>query len=130
MTCVFSRGNDCIVVANRRFRSLMAFGLEVGEALAVTDSEKEMVRDLLEKEKEFYGGYNFDLLLEFPSVEQNKFWVKVYYEVARRVFLRTIGNQDVDYWQSSLIGDCWFLIRMMMESVHDKEPDWLPEKFT
>ncbi len=41
----------------------------------------------------------------------------MFHVVARRVFLRTLGNQDDQTWQPSMIGDAYVVARMLTRAV-------------
>ena len=54
-----------------------------------------------------------------------KFWERIFYDVARKIFLRQLGNQEIDSWQASAIGDAYLIFRMLTHAIRDEEPNWV-----
>ena len=111
-------------VANRRLSTLIAFALEVGQQKAATREETELVARLRRKRKpkSLFPGCGFDLNERFPTLASKKFWASVFYDVARKIFLRQLGNQEIDFWQASAIGDAYLIARMLTHAIRDEEP--------
>jgi hypothetical protein len=114
-------------VSNQRLSALVAFGLQVGGETAGSDEEREWVKKLRQFEEQAWPGIAFDLNERFPSVEEKKFWARVYHDVARRIFLRQLGSHEVTYWQSSAIGDAYVIARMLTRAVQEVENAWHPD---
>ncbi len=113
-------------VANRRLSTLIAFALEVGQQKAATREETELVACLRKEEHEtLFPGCSFDLSERFPTLASKKFWARIFYDVARRIFLRQLGNQEIDCWQASAIGDAYLIARMLTHAIRDEEPNWI-----
>jgi hypothetical protein len=113
-------------VSNQRLSTLIAFALQLGGETARLDAEREWVEKLRQFEEEAWPGIGFDLDKRFPSVEEKKFWARVFDDVARRIFLRQLGNHDVTFWQSSAIGDAYVISRMLTRAVQEVELAWHP----
>ena len=114
-------------VANERLSALVAFALRVGGESAQSKLEGGWVESLRRFDAEAWPGIGFDLDERFPSVEEKKFWARVFHDVARRIFLRQLGNQDVSFWQSSSIGDAYVAARMLTRAVQEIESAWHPD---
>jgi len=114
-------------VANKRLSALLAFALKVGGESAQSQLEGGWVESLRRFDAEAWPGIGFDLDERFPSVEEKKFWARVFHDVARRIFLRQLGNQDVSSWQSSSIGDAYVAARMLTRAVQEVESAWHPD---
>src|SRR5581483_6923007 len=93
---------------------------------ARSDLEREWVQKLRHFQEEAWPGVDFDLDERFPSVEEKKFWARVYHEVARRIFLGQIGNHVETSWQSTAIGDAYIIARMLTREVKEGELGWHP----
>ena len=113
-------------VSNVRLGALLVFAREVAAKMARSDQEREWVKSLRQFEEEAWPGIDFDLEARFPSLEEKKFWARVYDEVANRIFLRQIGNQAVTSWQSSAIGDAYVIARMLTRAIQETERGWHP----
>jgi hypothetical protein len=74
-----------------------------------------------------WPGIGFDLDARYPTIEEKKFWARVFHDVARRIFLRQLGNHEVTHWQSSAIGDAYVTARMLTRAVQEIEQAWHPE---
>jgi len=114
-------------VSNQRFKSLIWFGLDVGEKSAENDAEKSYVSGLREKSNAFYPGYDLAIEREFPFRDERKFWARVFFDVAHLIFCRKIGNQETTSWQYSAVGDAYLLGRIITRSVQEEEQAWHPK---
>jgi hypothetical protein len=114
-------------VSNQRLSSLIAFALQVAQETACKDEERGYVERLRRFEEEAWPGIGFDLDERFPLVEEKKFWARVFHDVARRIFLRQLGNHESTFWQSSAIGDAYVTARMLTRAVQEIENAWHPE---
>jgi hypothetical protein len=114
-------------VANRRLSTLIAFALEVGKRTVGSQEEIEFVQRLRQENHEvLFPGCGFDLEERFPSVTAKKFWARVFFDVARDVFLRRLGNHEIDFWQASAICDAVLVARLLTCAVREAEPQWFP----
>jgi hypothetical protein len=119
--------NESLWVSNARFRTLIEFALEVGEKCTVSPEEKELVQKLREEaDTILFNGCEFDLNERFATVASRKFWARVFFEVSRRIFLRQIGNQETDSWQTSAICDTHWIGRILVRAVQKVEMGWYP----
>jgi len=73
-----------------------------------------------------WPGISFDLAACFPTTGERKWWARVFHVVARRIFLRTLGNQDDQTWQPSMIGDAYVVARMLTHAAQLTEGAWHP----
>lgn len=129
MASDISLGEQYLWVANQRLSSLITFVLGVGSDIAATDQEREYVARLKKwDDEQHYPGCGFDLHERFPTIEEKKFWSRCFLTVARRIFRREVGNQDIHFWQCSAIADAYITARMMTNAVR-KETDtpWCPD---
>ena len=129
MASDISIGEQYLWVSNRRLGSLVSFALEVAADDATTDDEKSYVAKLKNwDDKEHYPGCGFDLHERFPTVGEKKFWSRCFFNVARRIFRREIGNQDIEFWQSGAIGDAYVAARMLTSAVQrETDTSWHPD---
>ena len=129
MASDISIGEQYLWVSNRRLSSLIAFALEVAATDATTDAEKEYVNKLKDwDEKEHWPGCGFDLHERFPTVDEKKFWSRCFFNVARRIFRREIGNQDIQFWQCGAMGDAYITARLLTGAVQKETgTSWHPD---
>ena len=124
-SCV-SYKEQFIYVSNQRFGTLIELALEVGQKTAESDTDRAFVACLREKNESFFPGFDFAMETEFPSLEERKFWARVFYDLSYKIFRREIGNQDVSFWQYSAIGDAYLIGRILTKSVQEQELAWHP----
>lgn len=117
---------ETLFVANQRFATLLEFAVEVGGQVARSDAERGYVRALEVFLEHAYPGIDLDLAAQFPTLAEQKLWAVVFHEVARRVFLRTLGNHRVTHWQTSFIGQAYAVAQMLARAVQTEEPGWCP----
>jgi hypothetical protein len=113
-------------VSNRRLSALLAFAIQVGAEASATEAERGWVEKLRTFEDQAWPGLGLDLEAQFPTVEEKKYWARVFHDVARRIFLRQLGNHEVTYWQSSAIGDAYVTARLLTRAVQEVEHAWHP----
>ena len=119
--------NETLWVSNARFRTLIEFALEVGQKSAASPEEKAFVQKLREENDTIlFNGCDFDLNERFATVASRKFWAKVFFEIGRQIFLRQIGNQEIDTWQTSAICDAHSIGRILVRAVQKGEMGWYP----
>jgi len=114
-------------VSNQRLSLLIAFALQIAEGTACTDEERGWVEKLRWFEDQAWPGVGFDLDERFPTVDEKKFWARVFHDVARRIFLRQLGNHEATFWQSSAIGAAYVTARMLTRAVQEVENSWRPD---
>lgn len=126
MAGIVKLGEQSISVSNNVLVSLVEFALDVGERLAHDRDARAWVEKLREVRGTMRPGIELDLEALFADVEQKKFWALVFHEVARRIFLREIGNQTVTFWQTGCIANSFVIARSLVQSVRKHEPKWAP----
>lgn len=127
MASEISLQNQFLWVSNQRLSTLIAFALQVGGETAESDAMRGWVEKLREFETQAFPGVGFDLDERFPAIEEKKFWAQVFHNVARRIFLRQLGNHEVAFWQSSAIGDAYVTARLLTRAVQEIEIAWHPD---
>ena len=118
--------DDSITFNNSQFRSTIRFVLEVAHKIAneselhfINKMNKEMVED-------YYAGKSIDIETDFPEVEEQKFWAKMFYETAREIFERKIGIHEYFFWQCQRIYQIYGSADLFTKAVRDVEPRWTP----
>ena len=129
MSSRISIGEQYLNVSNLRLRSLVAFAIQVAKDVARTDEEQGYVAKLQDwDEHEHWPGCDFDLGERFPTLGEKKFWARCFFTVARRIFRRELGNQAVQTWQHSAIGDAYVTARMLVRTVQEETgTSWQPD---
>ena len=118
-------GNQSHQVSNGRFSSLIEFGIQVADETARSEEERRWIERFRVFKERAFAGIGLDLNEQFPEVNEKRFWARVYFDVARRIFLRQLGNQEITSWQSSAIGDAYVIARMLCRLLREAgEKPW------
>jgi len=126
MASSISYKDQFIWMANRNFSGMVDFLLVIAPETATTPEERILIERFREATKAFFPGYSFKIEREFSSLEERKFWCRCFYNLARAIFLRKVGNQENDFWQSIAIGEAFVVARFLTESVREMERNWSP----
>lgn len=119
---VLDYNHNCLLyVANRRLDTLIEFALQVGAERGIGS---EFIARLRQFQDEAFPGINFDLKGRFPTLDEQKFWATCFFDVGQRIFLRQLGNQDIDSWQAGAITDAHTIARELLSQVQAADPDW------
>ena len=124
---MISLKDQFLFVSNYRLSSLLEFAVQIAGETAPTKVERDWVEKLHGFAEAAWPGIGFDLDQQFPSLDEKKFWARVFDDVGRRIFLRQFGNNKVTFWQSSAIGDAYVIRRMLTRAVQEVELAWHPE---
>ena len=67
-----------------------------------------------------------DLEKDMPSVTEQKFWCKMFFETARAIFERKVGSHGQIYWQARMIYLAYGTGIFFQRVVQDQEQRWEP----
>lgn len=105
---------------------MVEFLLVIATESAKTPDERAMIERFRETSHAFFPGYDLHIEREFPTLDERKFWARCFYNLARAIFLRKVGNQQTDFWQSSAIADAFVIARFLTQAVREVEHSWYP----
>ena len=123
-SCVFLADQSAFWVSNKRLSTLLEFGIQVASEGVLAADEPKWLEKLRQFNDTSWPGIDLDLDGRFPSIEEKKFWARIYSNVARRIFLRQLGNHEMTFWQSSAIGDAYLISRILTHAVQQVEAGW------
>jgi hypothetical protein len=126
VSCCISLKDQFLWVSNQRFSTLLDFALQIGSEKALSDFERSWVTKLTEFQANAWPGIDFDLGKEFAEIDEKKFWAVVFHDVARRIFLRHLGNHEVTFWQCSTISNAHVIARLLTGAIFEVESGWRP----
>lgn len=118
--------DQSIAFNNRQFSSTMNFVVEVAEKIANENEKTYVERVREEMVTYYYPGLCIDIEVDFPKIEERKFWAMIFCETAREIFERKIGNQDYSFWQTQRIYQIYGSGDLFVKAVKDVEPSWFP----
>jgi hypothetical protein len=122
MSSAFMYQGQFFYVSNTRFFGLIDDGLMVGKKTAETDTERLYVSVLEKRSESFFPGCDLAIEGAFPSLDERKFWARIFFDVAYLAFQREIMGGF------SFVGDAYMLARMITRSVQEEEGGWHPER--
>jgi hypothetical protein len=112
-------------VQNREARGLIEFAIDTARAYEEASSDAGEIRRISAwYENQFWDGMGVDVAELFPDIASRRFWCRVFFDVARRVFRRELGNRDVCFWQANYIGNAVIVGRMLLQAAKDVDPKW------
>jgi hypothetical protein len=122
MTSSISTEYDTWHVANRMFWWILRRASEVGKELAKDQAELAWAQRLSEFDESRAGTYSPDVSVEelFSGPKESEFWSGVLFNLADRIYQRTIGDQESQDWQTSAIWAAYDLGLLLHRSpTHD-----------
>jgi len=119
--------DQCFWVSSSQLMTLVEFGIAIGRETATNSSERQWVDKLDQWHDGMWPGIGMDLAERFPTLAEQKFWAACFANVARRIFLRELGNQKVVCWQARTIGHAHLISRLLTKAVQLKEGAWHPD---
>jgi hypothetical protein len=112
-------------VPNRVARGLIEFAIDTARSYEDATSNPEETRRITDwYEEQFFDGMLIDIAELFPDIASRRFWCRAFFDAARRVFRRELGNQDVSFWQTEYICNAVIVGRLLLQAAEDIEPKW------
>ncbi|MCE5229890.1 hypothetical protein LLG95_09875 [bacterium] len=104
------------------------WAIEVAEKTARNDRERNYTVEFKKRyEETYFPGKDFHVEEEIPSIDERKFWARVFFDTMLAIYNRELGNATNTCWQTTAIGIIYIVARMITQSVRDVEPHWRPE---
>ena len=128
MACQISYKDRGLLLNNMQFARLIDFVIEVGRDSAGTESEKQYVARMVRlNEEEFWPGRGIRIEDDFPDVEEQKFWARVFLDTARAIFDRRVGCHEHAFWQAQSIHQAYGTGLLFSDAVRDRVGSWFPD---
>ena len=128
MACRIAYKDRWVPLNNMQFARLIDFVIEVGRDSARTGSEDELVDRMARlNEEEFWPGRGIRIEEDFPELEEQKFWARVFLDTARAVFDRRVGSHEHAFWQAQSIHQTYGAGLLFIEAVRDQVGYWFPD---
>ena len=124
MGVCFSFKESGFGVSNLLFNRLHGLGLEIAERIATAD-ERQFVEVI--KDRVYWPGRDVDITEDYPTLDEQKFWCRVYFELSRAIFERLVGEHEHQFWQANTIYLSYKLGLLFREAVYDAEKNWYPK---
>jgi hypothetical protein len=124
MACTISFKEERVHLNNMQFARLVDFGIEVAEGTAGTE-ERQFVDHMRKmRDESFFPGRGIWIEQDFPSIEEQKFWSRVFFDVSRAIFDHRVGIHDHSYWQAQAIHQAHGTGLIFEQAVRSVEPRW------
>jgi hypothetical protein len=125
MACTIAYGNQSVPLNNHQFGRLIDLAIDVGRVPRTDARENQFVDRMIRMQNEtFWPGRGIDLERDFPVLEEQKFWARVFLDTARAVFERRVGIHDQAFWQAQCIWQAYGTGILFQNAVRSKEPAW------
>jgi hypothetical protein len=103
---------------NMQFSRLIDFVIQVGRMTARSSAEERYVDRMSQlQETEFWPGRGIQIEDDFPDIEEQKFWARVFLDTAREIFDRRIGIHEHSFWQAQCIWQAYGAGQLQCEHV-------------
>jgi|GEM_PF-1362906 len=113
---------------NMQFSRLIDFVIQVGRTTAKGSAEERYVDRMSQlHETEFWPGRGIQIEDDFPDIEEQKFWARVFLDTAREIFDRRIGIHEHSFWQAQCIWQAYGAGQLFVAAVRDTDRRWLPD---
>ena len=109
-------------MSNRAFGILVECGIEVAKQGA-TPEELQFIATMRNKHAQLPY---LDIAKDMPSVPEQKFWSRVFFDTARAIFERKVGAHEHSYWQAQAIYVAYSAGKFFQSVVQDSERGWDP----
>ena len=125
MACRIVCGEQFVPLNNAQFSLLIDLAIEVGRGSSKDTGESQFVDRMIQmRDETFWPGRGIDLERDFPVLEEQKFWARVFLDTARAIFERRVGRHDQAFWQAQCIWQAYGTGILFQNAVRLKEPAW------
>ena len=124
MACTINFKGIFVQLNNTQFARLIDFGIEMAERLQKVDDRLFVERMKKMNSEVFFTGRGIFVLEDFPSLDEQKFWSCIFFEVSRAIFDRKIGVHEHSCWQAQAIHQSHATGLLFERAVRDVEPEW------
>lgn len=115
----------CLHIQNREARGLIEFAIDTARSYGEAASDAGEIKRISDwYGDQFWDGMAIDVATLFPDIGSRRFWCRVFFDLARRVFRRELGNSDVSFWQAKYIGNAVIVGRMLLQAAKDLDAKW------
>ena len=124
MACTIVFKKSVVWLNNMQFSRLIALALQAARRSSSADEHKFVERMGQMESEEFWSGRGIDISADFPSVEERKFWARVFLDTARLVFDREVGKHEHHFWQAQTIHQAYGVGLLFQNAARQDDPDW------
>ena len=78
-------------------------------------------------DNEFWPGRGIEIETDFPNLEEQKFWCRMFFDTARAIVHGELKDTKYKYWQASTIYLAYATGRLFEYAVQTVEPKWLAD---
>jgi len=117
------------MLSNRNFNNAITFAIETGRGIDLSTAESAMLHDFAKDVEEgaYWPGRSIEIETDFPELNEQKFWARLYLDTARAIFDGQVGSQTNRSWQTRMIFVTYSIAQQFISAVHEQERGWWPE---
>jgi hypothetical protein len=124
MACAITYKNQSVQLNNMQFARLIDFSIQVAERTTQPEDCVFVERMKRLNSEEFWPGRGFDIAADFPATDEQKFWCRVFFDTARSIVDRRVGNHEHSFWQAQAIHQAYGTALLFQQVVREANPDW------
>jgi hypothetical protein len=127
MSCSIKFKDLDLHLSNLGFARLSDYGFQIAEQTAKPE-EQGFVKRMKQLRQEEWCGRGWNIAVDFPSIEERKFWSRVFFDTSRIIFERKVGGDDQRhiYWQAAAIYVAFSAGVLFQRAVQADERGWEP----
>lgn len=130
MACIVTIGEENLQMNNRSFDNAITFAIETARSAELPDDEAAMLERFAEEVDSgaYWPGRGIDIAEDFPNIDEQKFWARIYIDTARAVMDGEVGSQTNDSWKPRMIYLTYAIGRMFATAVRLQQGSvWWPD---
>lgn len=110
-----------------QFSSLIDFVIEIAGNSSPTSEEQVYLDRMIQmQENEFWPGRGIQIEDDFPDLEEQKYWARIFLDTARAIYDRRVGDHGYSFWQSQRIWQLYGVGQLFIEAVRACDNRWAP----
>ena len=124
MACQITFREREVQLNNRQFSNLIAFVISVAESSRIDDESAFVERLKTMNDTEFWPGRGVEIETDFPNVDEQKFWCRMFFDTARAIAHNAVGNTEHKHWQAQATHQAFSTALLFEYAVQTVDSEW------
>jgi len=126
MASQISFGPEEVLMNNMQFAGLVDFSIEHAERSVA--AQNRSILDRMKALRELcWPGRGIDIAEDIPLIDDQKFWCEQFFDLARAIFDRSIGDHTHSFWQAGYIHRAMGVAYLFQRAVRTVDERWSPD---
>lgn len=126
MASQISFGSEEVLLNNMQFAGLVDFAIEHAER-SIAEQDLPIVDRMKTLREVCWPGRGIDIAEDIPLIDDRKFWCEQFFDVARAIFDRSIGDHTHSFWQAGYIHRAMGVAYLLQQAVRTVDEKWTPD---